>query len=809
MKISLNWIQDFVDLPKDLTPEQISYDLTMSTVEVEEVIDLKKNFESILVGKVVELKPHPDADKLRIAMTDLGELGIKQVVCGGENLEQGMYVAVAIPGAKVRWHGEGDLVKLKETKIRGEASFGMICASCEVGLADLYPEKGEKDIMDLSARPADAGTPLADYLDYNDIILDIDNKSLTNRPDLWGHYGMAREFSAIYKVPLKDLPNTTVKNTKKDNLKINIEDPKRCNRYIGTTIDNIKVEESPLWMKARLAKVGQRPINLLVDITNYAMFTVGQPLHAFDSREIKDNTINIRLSKNETLTLLDDKEIEISNDDLVIADSSAPLALAGVMGGKNSGVSNDTTKIILEAAHFSHLNIRRTARNFGLRTESSMRFEKGIDSNRAKTGSDFFIHTLKQIQPDMQITAHADEYPVKSSEIKIEVALNYINTRIGHDFTAKDVTSTLELLGYVVKEKKEVFTITVPEFRATGDISLQEDIVEEIARIHGLDNLDFIPPQITLTSAISTPTYSTERQIREFLSFTAGLNEVFTYPWMENKFTDAIGIDTSDAFKLSDPPSPETENLKTSLLPNLLQAVSSNVRYFDSFGLFEIGRIFTKDEDLIHSSKEENLPNQPKIIAGVVTNKDEKTAFLKAKGALEGLSKLTKINFRFLDSSNVKYAKGNVSLSISANGKEVGLLCLIADRVLRKADVKHANVAYFEINFTELAKLNKPAPSYKELAKFPEIDFELSVLFDEKVAWSDISSIVKKSNSLIKEVSFFTEYQGKQLPEGKKSVSFNMKLADKNATLTSEQSQEVMDNVLTNLNKKLGGELRS
>lgn len=337
MKVSLNWIKDYVKLPEDMDLTRLAYDLTMSTVEVEGAEDLAKRFEHMLVGVVTEVCPHPNADKLRICKTDIGGGDIREIVCGGTNLTAGMRVAVACPGALCRWHGEGEPVEIKESKLRGVKSYGMICAASEIGLGDLFPTDEEAHILDLSAFDVPAGTSIADALDLHDIILEIDNKSMTNRPDLWGHYGLAREIAALYGLPLsrfrpfpRDLPA--------GDLTVTVEDPERCPRYIGAELTGVCVKPSPFWMQSRLWRAGMRPINALVDITNYVMLATGQPTHAFDSDNIQGHIIVRRAQEGEKLLLLNGKDLSLSADDLVIADDAGVVALAGVMGGAKDSI---------------------------------------------------------------------------------------------------------------------------------------------------------------------------------------------------------------------------------------------------------------------------------------------------------------------------------------------------------------------------------------------------------------------------------------------------------------------------------------
>lgn len=398
MKLSLNWIKKYADLPADLTMAKLSYDLTMSTVEVEDAVSLADNLAGLVVGRILTVEPHPDADKLRVCTVDVGDPAPSTIVCGGVNLAPAQLVAVAKPGAWVKWHGEGDPVEIKPAKLRGVMSFGMICASGEIGLAELFPTTRHSEIMDLSDFEVKPGTPLAEALGLDDIILEIDNKSMTNRPDLWGHYGMARELAAIYKCPLKPIEAAEFTGMTEE-LKVEIKDTERCARYAGLVIENIKNVPSPFELKSLIWRVGMRPINLPVDITNYVMLATGQPTHGFDRKHIAGGIYVRRAYEGEKLQLLDGETLDLTTEDLVIADEKSPVGLAGVMGGKLDSILDDTTELILEVANFEALGIRRTSQRFDVRTEASARYEKSLDPQRVDDAVAIAVEAFKNISP--------------------------------------------------------------------------------------------------------------------------------------------------------------------------------------------------------------------------------------------------------------------------------------------------------------------------------------------------------------------------------------------------------------------------
>lgn len=810
MKVSLNWIRDYVDLPDDICPDKLSYDLTMTTVEVEGYQIQSDSFQHMVVGKVVELKAHPNADRLAIAMTAVEGGDIKEIVCGGSNLTPGQLVAVAAPGARVRWHGEGDLVELGEAKIRGVRSYGMICAANEIGLADLFPLKDAKEILDLSHLEIEAGTPLASALGLNDTIFDIDNKSLTNRPDLWGHYGIAREIAAIYSLPLKSLPDFDLTADNQE-LTVEVAAPDLCHRYIGTLVRDVSNPPSPLWMQTRLMNVGQRPIDLLVDLTNYVMFALGQPTHVFDLRTVPDATIYVRRAQpDETLTLLDDSVVELSEEMLVIADKNEASALGGIMGGKSSGVSADTSAFILEVAKFEPVQIRRTASRIGARTEGSMRHEKGIDAERVETTTKLFLSLLKEVQPAAQIACCTDQYPTPQKPVEVVVDRTFINARIGLELSTDAIVDLLSRLGLAVDAANDSFTVDVPAWRATGDISLPEDIVEEVARLYGYDNLDFVAPPVTLVNAVKQPRYELERRLKEHLAHTCGMHEIFSYPWVEEKYWKAARLPVENALALHDAPSPTSRYLQTSLIPHMLAGVERNLKYFCEFGLFELARTYTGDSSAAWSVDHEKLPVQPKMLSAVVTDSSAQTAFLKLKGILTSLfTSLPMETPEFAVTTELPAwsAKG-AGLSIVLRSEVIGHLAVVAPATINKLGLERIYLAAFELNASNLIPLSATHYDFSSLPKYPVVHYDLALIFDDNTPWQEIHTLVAKTDPLIKSVQFVDEYRGEQIDSGKKSLAFQITLADESATLTSEEVQEVIDQVLNRVNSKLGGTLR-
>ena len=397
-----------------------------------------------------------------------------------------MRVAVSCPGAVVRWHGEGEPVVIKNSKLRGVESYGMICASDEIGLGELFPASQEAEILDLSAFEVPAGTSLADALDMNDVLLEIDNKSMTNRPDLWGHYGIAREIAALYDLPLKKIEPYTA--DVQSDFKVEINDPDRCTRYIGVEMSGVEVKPSPYQMQNRIWKAGMRPINALVDITNYVMLATGNPTHAFDADNITDHIVVRHAVEGEKLILLNDHELTLCADDLVITDSEGPVALAGVMGGAKDSILPKTRRVILEVANFESTGIRRTALRYDTRTEASSRYEKAVDPERCEQALALSMQYFQELYPELTVTGFCDKYVKKLERAQIDVSLAWLAKRLGKNLSNEVIQKKLELLGFDVEISGDNMHVTAPTWRSTGDISIKDDVMEEVARLYGYDN---------------------------------------------------------------------------------------------------------------------------------------------------------------------------------------------------------------------------------------------------------------------------------------------------------------------------------
>jgi phenylalanyl-tRNA synthetase beta chain len=813
MKLSLSWIKDYVKLPEDTDLKQLAYDLTMDTVEVEDVEYLADRFENMVVGVIEAIEQHPNADRLRVCKVDIGDGEIKDIVCGGINLEVGMRVAVACPGAMCRWHGEGEPVMIKKSKLRGVASFGMICASEEIGLGELFPASQEGEIVDLSAFEVPAGTSIADALDLNDVILEIDNKSMTNRPDLWGHYGIAREIAALYNLELEEIKpfETDVQS----DFNVDIEDAERCPRYIGVEMTGVNVKPAPYQMQSRIWKVGMRPINALVDITNYVMLATGNPTHAFDANCIQDHIVVRRAQEGEKLLLLNDKDLTLCTDDLVITDAEGPVALAGVMGGAKDSILPETEKVILEVANFESTGIRRSALRYDNRTEASSRYEKAIDPERCDQAVALAMQYFQEIYPEVQVTGYCDKYVNKLERAEIDVDLTWLEKRLGKHLTNEEIQSKLEILGFDVKIEENNMHVVAPTWRSTGDISIKDDMMEEVARMYGYDNFEATPFTTTFEGAINQKDIDLVRNIKEFLALRCEMQEVYTYPWMNDTYVNAVLPNTDGVLKLSTPPAPNLSYIRSSLLPNLCEAVMKNERYFNDFSIFEEAQVFFDRNYTSPYDELESLPEQKRHIAAAFASSTKKVEMLfrEVKGILEYMPRYTHMEgFTFKKEEKPNWADNVVWLNIYCGKEKIGDMGLLAKKTSMECGIKNLTVMLFELDTTKLKPLKSRTNKFAHVAEYPETDYDISMLFDVNTTWKEIYDAImgeKKAAALLKAATFIDEYRGKQVPKGKKSVTIRLTIGSMEKTLTSKDIEKTANQTLAKLSKKVGGELRT
>jgi phenylalanyl-tRNA synthetase beta chain len=807
MKISLNWLRDFVEIPKDIDTKNLAHLFTLRTAEVEGVHDRAEEFANMVVGQIMEIHPHPNADKLKITKTSVGKQTL-QIICGATNIYEGQYVAVALPGSKVRWHGEGELVTLEPAKIRGEESFGMICAASEIGLEDKTD-----GILDLSALKPAVGEALAQALGKDDVIMVIDNKSLTHRPDLWGHYGIARELAAILDKKLKPFASKISYPAKNTKLKIEVKEPTLCPRYLGVLIENVKIEESPAWLKKRLSDIGYRPISNIVDLTNYVMAELGQPMHAFDADKIKGGIVVRRAKPEETITTLDGAARKLDYDALVIADREKAVAIAGIMGGANSEISDSTTRIIIESANFNPSNVRKTSARLGIRTEAVQRFEKSLDPVLAEQAMDRLCEMILQICPSAKIiSGKVDVKNFAPAKISITIDPKKICSKIGKEIPESEIINILTKLEFKAeKSTKGKIKVGVPSFRAAKDVSLEDDLVEEIARIHGYENIPNTLPILPTLLPKENIERTLKHHARQIFSYGLGFNEVYNYSFYNlNDIKQAL-LPEEIHLKIENYLSEDQTHMRVSLLPGILKNAAYNLKFRDEFKLYEIGRTY---EDL-----GEYFPlEEKKICALIVKNKNFKgEVFYEAKGALEKFIAQLKIKGLRMrkGESFCPYAHPNkyaeyvlTSQSEEEPDRVIANIFELHPLAAKNFELGDVKIGVIEINFTRLLPLRKTEASYKTIPKFPEIALDVSFLIDHKKEVGSLQKLITNSGrALIKEVKLFDIYQGPNIPAGQKSLAFKIILQAPDRTLTDAEMKEVQAKIFDEI-KKAGGAVR-
>jgi len=804
-------------MPKNITPEELGKRLTMHTVEVEKVEEQGDKYKGVVVGKILEVKPHPNADRLRLAFVDIGKEKL-EIVCGAPNIEPGQLVPVALVGAIL----PGDF-EIKSAEIRGIKSNGMLCAQDELGLG-----KDHSGIIILDK--ARVGQNFSDFLKLTDVIFEVDNKSITHRADLWSHYGMARDISAFLNVKFKAyLPAKNILKAKKITFRIkaNIENFSLCPRYMAVGLENLKIGPSPDWLQSRLSACGMRPINNIVDVTNYVMLELGQPLHAFD-KNFLDHIIIRQAKAGEIIETLDGVKRKLEPDMLVIADKTKPVAVAGVMGGANSEINEKTDSIIIESANFNNDSVRKTAQKLGLRTEASMRFEKGLDPNLCELGLARAVELLLKICPGARVAGNlVDEKKFKLNLGPIELDLNWLNKFIGQEFEANQTKQALEKLGFIVKTspsfapavakamvdkkamegKGKIFKVTIPSWRAVHDVSLPEDLAEEAVRIYGYNNIKSELPKVDLVPPLVLEEKVLIRKIKNILSVGASFTETYNYSFLSPSQLKKINFTAT--VKLANPLSEDLTDLRPSLIPGILENIKSNQANEIEIALYEIGSIFlnkpggiTKDD-----SNKEMLPFQEKRLVLALAGDNEENLFRKLKGVIEYLLKSLNLEAAF-EFTATEYNK-SASAKILANGYDVGFVAEVEKNIKQSFGIKKFT-AIAEISLPELLNLvkNLKIKQYVEPPKYPEVLRDLAFVVNEKILYNNIKKQIINFSNLIKQVELFDIYQGDKLGQDKKSLAFHI-IYQTDKTLTSEEVDKVQGKLVKLLEKEFAAKIRN
>ncbi len=780
MFLSMNWISDFVDL-EGIDKLDLIHRFSLSTAEVENEIFFKgSDISGIVVAEIKSVEDHPESKKLHLLKVDAGDGQLTDVVCGAPNVRVGMKTAFAKIGAKI---GE---IEITPRALAGYTSYGMCCSEKEVGISD-----DNSGIMDIAEDVAN-GTDIKDLYAVEDIVFEVDNKSLTNRPDLWGHYGIAREFAALAGRPLKALE--TVDLSKYNDLKkvdMKIED-ELCQRYSCLQVENITKNVSPVNMRIRLFYCGMRSINLLADLTNYLMLEMGQPMHAFDSRKVEKLRIK-RFNEPFTFTTLDGVERNIDENTLMICNGDTPVAIAGIMGGLDSEIVDDTTTLTLESATFNAVSIRKSTVRLAHRTDASMRYEKCLDPEMTVPAIARFVKLLQDIDGGVQVVSSlTDEQAFKYDDITLSFSKNFVDRYTGIEISNDTIVKTLESLGFGVELEGDDFTVAVPSWRATKDVTLKADIIEEITRIYGYDNFDIHTTATPLYPVRPDTEKTVEDKIKDILVKRFSLHEAHSYVWAYYDEYKALGIEIEDNVKLLNATNPNIETIRKSIVPTQLCQVKVNNNYAADFGLFEVGRV-------VDGLKADGLCNERKKLAITLFSKTKTTEqlYFELRDMLLTLANDIKhltLSFKTAEATHSYEHPKNLN-AIICGDKEIGKIGLVYPTVLKKID-KKANIVWAEIDVNDFAFTEAESIKYEEPSKFPGIEIDLSFVSDK---FAPIGEAVKAADCpLIKGIDVVDTYAD----ENGKSITSRIYFAHPEKTLTKEEVMDVVNGIIDSLEAK-------
>lgn len=800
MNISINWIKDYVDLPEDITPVELGVKFTLATCEVEGVETTGAHLEQVKVAKITGIEPHPDADKLRLVTFETGE-GEKRVVCGAPNVEVGKKVPFASVGVTL----PGGFT-LTPKKIRGVESEGMLCSTVELDLGE--------DSAGLMILPEDAviGQSMANHLDAkSDILFDIDNKSITHRPDLWGHYGMAREFSAVFNNPLKDFFSDEWRNSlrslytdEKAPVTIQVDPDSSCLGYKGLSMDNITIKPSPQWMQDRLRVCDMRPINNIVDISNYVMLELGMPNHIFDRDTIRGGGIQIRrMGEDGTFVTLDEQERKMIPSDTMVCDKEGPLVIGGIMGGLYSGVKDETSKIFIEAANWRDSEIRKISVRLGLRTDSSQRFEKCLDTNQVDRSILRIVELVRESCPEARVVGSMQEDGVQPTpELKIPISHTNVCRVLGKDLPETQIIDILESLDFGVDKQEQKLIVTVPSYRATKDIEYEDDLIEEVGRIIGYDNIVPVSPKNVTETVRLSEAKLMQRRIQDFMIFNGRALEVMTYPMVGEKLLEQASWPVkNDKLELVNALSHELSRMRPSMVPSLLEKAALNQKNFSSFRLFEMSRSYLELEGDAYS--------QDRYQLGVVFYDKAESPYMDLLNVMEPLMSYLNLSAQF-EEMNEKFPNPLVPgdwpglhpheyLNIKVMGKSCGFVTTIHPLVTRQFKIKgNVSLAIFDITDFMDRRL-KDKTKYEPLPKFPGADFDCTVVADSNVPVGDILLILKRLK--VKEVEGAKVVDVFKMSEEQKAVTLRTTFLDREKTLSPETLKDAEEKVVLALEK--------
>lgn len=795
MKTSIEWLKEYSDINVDA--KTLADRLTMTGSKVETIEQKGNDIKNVVVGKILEITKHPDADKLIVTKVDIGNQ-VVQIVTGADNVHVGDIIPIAKDGSEL----PGD-VKIKKGMLRGVESCGMMCAVTELGLnISDYPEQIEHGIMILPKEfEKFLGKNIVDVLNLREDILDFEITS--NRPDCFSIEGLGRETAISlgekFKNPHKDLEKEVKTVDEIEGLKVDIEAKDLCYRYIARVIKDVKIEPSPEWMRRRLNACGVRAINNIVDITNYVMLELGEPMHAFDINCVKGKHIIVRRAKeNEKIVTLDEVERTLDNSDLVIADEERPAAIAGVMGGLHSGISEDTKTVVFEAATFNRGTVRLTAKKVDLRTESSSRFEKGLSPEIALRAINRAVELAEMIGAGKAVEAKIDVYPQKEKQKVIKFEPEKINNLLGMNISEEEMKTILENLG--IKVNKDM--LEIPYFRI--DIERTADIAEEIIRIHGYDTL-----KSTLINAESTLGFKTKEQklqdkIKELL-VTKGFSEMYSFAFISPEEFEKCKLGSTKAIKIKNPLGEDYSLMRTSMLPTVLQSMATNYNKKNkNVQLFEIGKIYSDEQENIEKNE---LPTEIEQIAFAIYG--ENADFYVVKGIIENILEVSNIAKYQLERETISNLHPGRSAKILIGKDTIASFGEVHPAVLENYGIGE-KVYYAVLDLAKFAKYGKNNKKYVSIPKYPAVERDIAIVVDEEIEVGQIENIIsKKAKNILETAKLFDIYRNEKLGENKKSVAYELIFRAKDRTLTDDEIKNTMEAITKELQANLGAELRA
>ena len=780
MFLSMNWISDYVDFT-GLDKVDYIHKFSLATAEVENEIFFKgSDISGIVVAEIKSVEPHPDSKKLHLLKVDAGEAELTDVVCGAPNVRVGMKTAFAKVGAKI---GE---IEIAPRPLAGFMSYGMCCSEAEIGISD-----DNSGIMEITDDVAN-GTDLKDVYEIDDIIFEVDNKSLTNRPDLWGHYGIAREFAALTGRPLKPLDTADLEAYNElQKVDMKIEDP-LCQRYSCLQVENIKRSVSPVNMRIRLFYCGMRGINFLADLTNYLMLEMGQPMHAFDSRKVGKIRIK-RFDKPFVFKTLDGVDRKIDENTLMICNDDTPVAIAGIMGGLDSEIVEDTTTLTLESATFDAASIRKSTVRLAHRTDASMRYEKSLDPEMTVPAIARFLYLLQQYDGGVQVvSALTDEYAYHYPQVDLTFDKAFVDRYTGIEISNDTIVKTLESLGFAVTLSGDDFDVKVPSWRATKDVTMKADIIEEITRIYGYDNFEINTTRSPLYPVREDVVKSNEDKIKDILVKRYDLHEVHSYVWAYADEQKALGIPVEENIKLANATNPNIETIRRTMIPTQLCQVKTNVGYAPEFGIFEIGRV-------VDGVDSDNLCVEHKKLAVTLYSKtaEIRDLYFKLRDMLAVIAddlKHLPLDYQTAEPAHSYEHPVNLN-TVLLDGKEIGTIGIVHPVVSRKID-KKSNIVFAEIDMDAFAGVKNASISYDEPSKFPPMDYDISVIVPSGVFFRDLKKCWENEGGEILKSTRIVDTYDTDLFH---SITIRFEFSSAERTLSSNEVQEIMNRVIENL----------